>query len=187
VAFLFVLQSGPRPSSQQEEVESMRSATEKLIAVLLLCVAITLTSACASASPATAHPNTEVATAPKRDWGTLSHEERKAHMRDAVLPAMERHFLAQNGERFANFGCKNCHGAHARERNYAMPCPDLPTLYPTGTAEQIATVQQHREMARFMFQKVTPNMRKLLNQPRYNPQTGEGFSCFYCHPRGEPN
>ena len=121
-----------------------------------------------------------------RDWTQLTHEERKAHMRDVVLPTMESHFVHHDRERFANFGCKTCHGPGARERNYAMPCPDLPTLYPTGSQEQIDTVKQHRAMATFMHQRVTPTMRELLGLPRYDETTGQGFSCFYCHPRGEP-
>ena len=136
-------------------------------------------------SPESVTPATATASLP-RDWHTLSHEERKEHMRDAVLPTMEPLFLAHDGDRFASFGCKTCHGPTARERDYAMPCPDLPTLYPTGSKEQMETVEQHREMATFMFQKVTPTMRNLLHLPAYDEATGEGFSCFYCHPRGEP-
>jgi len=123
---------------------------------------------------------------PAFNWAGLSHDERKTHMRDAVLPTMEPLFIGHDGQRFASFGCKTCHGRNAQQRDYAMPSPDLPTLYPSGAKEQIETLESHREISTFMFQSVTPTMRELLRLPPYDSKTGEGFSCFYCHPRGEP-
>jgi hypothetical protein len=37
-------------------------------------------------------------------------------------------------------------------------------------------------MARFMTDEVTPEMADLLNVPRFDPRTRQGFSCFNCHP-----
>lgn len=122
----------------------------------------------------------------ERPWHALSHDERKAYMQRAVAPSMESVFVAHDAERFAAFGCRTCHGASARERGYRMPNPELPALYPTGSAEQKATVEKHRATARFMHQQVIPNMRALLGARSYDPATGQGFSCFHCHPRGEP-
>lgn len=119
-------------------------------------------------------------------WHAMTHDQRKAYMQAAVLPSMEPLFLAHDAGRFGGFGCRTCHGAAARGRAYRMPNPDLPTLYPTGSAEQKATVQKHRAIARFMHREVTPGIRKLLDLPPYDPATGTGFSCFHCHPRGEP-
>lgn len=149
-----------------------------------------LASACATTQPTTA-PTTEQAEAPlpsspSQPWAELNFEERKAHMQDAVVPVMTPLFLAHDEVRYANFGCRTCHGPDARALNYAMPSPSLRTLYPSGSREQIETVEQHRAMAVFMFQRVTPTMRNLLGAPTYDAATGEGFTCFYCHPRGEP-
>jgi hypothetical protein len=116
----------------------------------------------------------------------MTHDQRKAYMQAAVLPMMEPLFASHDPERFGGFGCRSCHGTQARERGYAMPNPELPTLYPTGSEEQKAAVHKHRATARFMHQQVTPGMRKLLGAPGYDPATGQGFSCFHCHPRGEP-
>lgn len=111
-------------------------------------------------------------------------DERKAYMRDVVVPAMEPLFLAYDGERYAAFGCKTCHGADARERDYAMPNPALFTLHPSGTEEQKRVVAEREEAARFMFNAVTPTMRKLLDAPRFDAATATGFACFSCHPNG---
>jgi hypothetical protein len=116
----------------------------------------------------------------------MTHDERKAYMQAAVLPSMAPLFLTHDSGRFGAFGCRTCHGSTARERAYRMPNPELPTLYPTGSAEQRATVEKHRATARFMHQLVTPGIRDLLGAPVYDPTTGAGFSCFHCHPRGEP-
>jgi hypothetical protein len=46
-------------------------------------------------------------------------------------------------------------------------------------------VNTNREMATFMFQRVLPTMRALLNASEFDDATGEGFSCFACHTRGD--
>lgn len=149
-----------------------------------------LSGACATTQPTPSSPAEQAATpepaSPSKPWAELTFEERKAHMRDAVVPVMTPLFLAHDEVRYANFGCRTCHGPDARALNYAMPSPSLRTLYPSGSREQIETVEQHRAMAVFMFQRVTPTMRNLLGAPTYDAATGEGFTCFYCHPRGEP-
>lgn len=155
-----------------------------LASALLACAcATTPPTNTASAEPAA--PALQAAP-PEKPWAELSFEERKAHMRDAVVPVMTPLFLAHDEDRYANFGCRTCHGPDARAQNYAMPSPSLRTLFPSGSREQIETVEQHRAMAVFMFQRVTPTMRTLLGAPTYDADTGAGFTCFYCHPRGEP-
>ncbi|MDD9940337.1 MAG: hypothetical protein OXU20_04645 [Myxococcales bacterium] len=123
---------------------------------------------------------------PPQPWAQMDTQMRKAHMTEAVMPAMLELFVAFDRTRYATFGCKTCHGAGARTRDYAMPSPSLPILFPSGSREQQQTVAENEEMARFMFNAVTPTMRALLGVARYDKETGEGFSCFYCHPRGTP-
>lgn len=121
---------------------------------------------------------------PPKPWADMALDERKAYMRDVVVPRMEPLFLAYDAERYAGFGCRTCHGAAARERNYAMPNPDLFTLHPSGTPEQKRVVEEREEAARFMFNAVTPTMRSLLGAAPYDAATGTGFVCFNCHPNG---
>jgi hypothetical protein len=61
----------------------------------------------------------------------------------------------------------------------------LPPLWPSGSAEQRAMVQQHPDMARFMFNRVLPTMTRLLGQAEWNNEDKTGFSCFNCHAHGE--
>lgn len=122
---------------------------------------------------------------PGKPWEMMSHEERKAYMRDVIVPTLSELFIAFDPEAHRGFGCRTCHGPDARERNYAMPNGDLFALYPTGSPEQKRTVKEREEAARFMFNAVTPTMRKLLGQGRFDRSTGEGFSCFRCHPQGQ--
>ena len=157
----------------------------------LLCPALTLAMLAGCTSSATVTGSTEASATVVTDerqtkpWADLDFDERRAFMADRVLPAMSKLFTEHDAERFPGVGCATCHGEDRRERNFAMPNPSLPTLYPTGSAEQKATVEKHPEMATFMFEQVTPAMRELLGIPEYDEATGSGFSCFYCHPRGD--
>lgn len=122
---------------------------------------------------------------PPKPWGEMTGAERKAYMRDVVVPTLEPLFLAYDAERFASFGCRTCHGASARQRAYAMPSPELFALHPSGTPEQKRLVEEKEEAARFMFNAVTPTMRQLLGAQPYDAATATGFSCFSCHPNGQ--
>jgi hypothetical protein len=99
---------------------------------------------------------------------------------------MTERFQSRDATRFASFGCRTCHGEDAAARGFAMPNPGLPVLFPTGSAEQQATVEQHPDAVRFMFQVVVPDMATLLGMPTYDETTQQGMSCYHCHPQGVP-
>ncbi|MDW8360759.1 MAG: hypothetical protein RMK74_00045 [Myxococcales bacterium] len=113
------------------------------------------------------------------DW-----DARRRYMAREVLPVMAREFELYDPRRHADFDCESCHGADAESRRYAMPNPSLRPLYPTGIPQQQAMVREHPRMVRFMYNHVVPNMQRLLGAAPYDPETGQGFSCFACHPRG---
>ncbi|MCA9581861.1 MAG: hypothetical protein KC416_08700, partial [Myxococcales bacterium] len=118
-------------------------------------------------------------------WGAMDHRSRGQFMAEVILPTLETSFREHDAERYKDFSCTTCHGISARDRNFQMPNPDLLALYPTGHSEQKRMVAENRAMATFMFQRVLPQVRDLLGQPEFNEQTGEGFSCFSCHPQGQ--
>ena len=122
---------------------------------------------------------------PPAPWETMSHDDKLAYMGAEVLPFSRALFQEYDGDEFASFGCADCHGSSAAERNYAMPNPDLMALHPSGSAEQQAMVQEHPRMVRFMFNHVVPTMKTMIGAPDYDAETGEGFSCYYCHPHAE--
>jgi hypothetical protein len=120
--------------------------------------------------------------APPEAWTTMPHDARQAWMMDEVLPRMSALFTEHDADRYAGFGCASCHGTDARAHQFRMPSPALPALYATGTPEQRQMVTDYPEGVRFMFNRVVPTMQTLLGAPDYDAATGEGFSCYACHP-----
>jgi len=156
------------------------------LAVGLLGVALGACGGSAGDRSSTSSPERERAhiepTPPERPWAELSMDERRAHMGRHVVPVMSELFAGYDAERFPDVSCGTCHGETAHERNFAMPNPDLPPLYPTGSIGQYQTVERFPDGARFMFSRVLPAMQTLLDAEEFDPATGEGFSCYGCHP-----
>ncbi len=133
---------------------------------------------CGSAPPPELPDRVEV----NLPFDELDHDQQMAFMATRVTPQMRESFQGYDAERYANFGCATCHGEGAEERDFVMPSPDLLPLHPSGTPEQRAMVEEHPEMVRYMFNHVIPEMRELLGEAEYDAETGEGFSCYACHP-----
>jgi hypothetical protein len=150
-------------------------------ALLVLAV---LLSACGSgtSSSGTTTASPDTIEGPPRPWGEMTHEERGAYMARAVVPRMGALFAEYDAERYADLDCSTCHGPDASARGFEMPNPSLLPLSPSGTEGQRHTVDQYPEGVRFMFNRVVPTMRALLGEPEFDPATGEGFTCFDCHP-----
>lgn len=124
---------------------------------------------------------------PPQPWDDMTYADRKQYMMRTVRPAMAKLFRAYDPVEFADFGCHTCHGRDANERRHEMP-NQLPKLWPTGSPEQNRTVREHPRMVKFMFNRVRPAMRDLLGLEDFDPDTGQGFGCFNCHPHGDaPN
>jgi hypothetical protein len=119
---------------------------------------------------------------PPGRWSELSQRERKLHMSEHVLPAMEAKFKAFDAARYAGFSCVTCHGKDMVARNFAMPNPTLRALHPTGSPEQKQMVREQPEMVRFMFNHVVPSVQTMLGAEAYDATQKSGFSCYVCHP-----
>jgi len=137
-----------------------------------------------SAGSATARTADELPS-PPRPWDQMSPDEKKRWMVTAVMKHMGPRFQRWKPEQYASFTCASCHGENPRERNFEMPNPELPALYPTGHPEQHRMVREHPEAVRFMFNEVTKPMMTLLGLPEYDPETRQGFGCFSCHPTAQ--
>ena len=122
---------------------------------------------------------------PPKAWAEMTMEEKGAYMGAEVMPYMRELFTEYDDDEFEGMSCATCHGPDAHERNFAMPSPSLPELHESGTPEQREMVEEHPEMVRFMFNHVVPAMRTMLGEEEYDPETGEGFSCYFCHPKAE--
>jgi len=113
------------------------------------------------------------------EWAAMNEAERKAYMKDVVMPKMTEVLQAGDPEEFAKVNCATCHGSSAKSGAFEMPNPELPPLDPSdGFAED---KRKHPEMFEFMASAVVPEMAKLLGVSPYDPETQQGFGCFHCH------
>jgi len=126
-----------------------------------------LTAACSSAP--VVPPNAT------KTWPEMTGDERAAHMHEVVAPAMRTAFQAHDAQRFADFGCKTCHGPGEQDGTFAMPNPALPYL------DASLVYRKHRkatpEITKFMWKTVEPRMGELMGLPHGD----RGVHCFTCH------
>lgn len=126
----------------------------------------------------------EIPRAPK-PWEEMSQDEKGRFMAEAVVPYMRDLFREYDPEAYASFGCASCHGPDMSARGFEMPSTSLLPLHPSGSPEQQAMVEAHPRMVRFMFNHAVPAMRTMLGRAEYDATSGEGFSCYTCHPHAE--
>jgi len=117
-------------------------------------------------------------------WADMSKDQKIEHMKEKVIPKMGEVFASFDADRYGKITCATCHGPGAKHGEFEMPNADLPKLtMPSGDGEPFAEeMEEHPAITKFMMEKVTPEMVKLLPgvQP-YDPATHEGFGCFGCH------
>ena len=111
------------------------------------------------------------------NFDKLDYDEKRAFMKNHVVPTMKPLFQKFDGEKFASFGCKTCHGKDPQKTKYKMPSPDLPAL----DFAAIDKGKQKPEMAKWMSDVVKPEMAKLLQQPEMSKANPDGFGCLECH------
>ena len=121
---------------------------------------------------------------PDKPWEELEWADKKWFMIGNVHPVMQQVFetFPATADAFKEGGeCAPCHGPEGKERKYAMPSDHLSALPPQDSQDFEAMV--HSRMGKFMSERVTVAMAKLLGKEPFDPATGEGVSCFMCHPR----
>lgn len=118
--------------------------------------------------------------APNVKWADKSFDQRKEWMGIEVLPKMKALFKEHDEAQFKGFNCKTCHGDDLKERNYEMPTD---SIYPLPKDDPITAAMEYDEaVTKFMMERVVPETAALLDMEPYNPETGQGFGCFGCHP-----
>jgi hypothetical protein len=152
--------------------------------VPLVVLALACISACGGAdraprlaAPAAGHP---AGTLTPGEWASWSHEQRAAYMKSTVLPEEKPLFAAYDPGRFADLGCKSCHGAAAEANDWKMPNPALPKIEP---GKIIELARANPEVYLFMEGTVVPRTARLLGVPVWDHSTKTGFGCFNCHTR----
>lgn len=120
--------------------------------------------------------------APGVPWEQKTDVQRQEWMSLVFLPAMRQTFQEYDGLAFQNFRCQTCHGEDMTARAFAMPTDGL---FPLDAARPIESAKEYDEgVTKFMVERVVPRAAELLGTEPYDPETGRGFGCFACHPRG---
>lgn len=146
----------------------------------LLALTLVLASACGSKSSTTTTPTdngTGSATAalPDVPFEKLDHDQQIEFMKTKVVPTMEPIFKGHDATKYAEFGCKTCHGPGAEKGEFEMPQEGLPVLDFKDMS------QYKKEDLEWMGNQVKPTMAKLLGEPEYTPENPNGFGCVQCH------
>jgi hypothetical protein len=116
----------------------------------------------------------------QKSWRDMSHDERLALMKAAVLPQMKKAFQQFDPKQFADFSCATCHGTRAKSGNFDMPNPELPNFSKDKGAFAPAA-RKHPAMMKFMVHGVAPEMASILGLPQWDVQNPTGFGCQSCH------
>jgi hypothetical protein len=143
-------------------------------------------AACGGSQPAPAAPGEPGAApageAPAEDGGAdlvwkddMPAKDKALFMKKKVMPAMSKTFQEYNAKDYANFSCKTCHGPQMKPK----PVDFLPPL--NIKDGKMKEAEEHPEIAKFMHEKVVPEMAGLFGKPQYDPATQQGFGCGGCH------
>jgi hypothetical protein len=135
-------------------------------------------AAAPSTSPApsaSAGPSTAAAPVVPSAWSDdLTPEQQSAYMQTKVVPPMSRVFVDHDAKTYADFGCKTCHGPQ-----YLTPTKFLPKL--TMKGGKITAFAEKPAIAKWMNDKVVPEMAAAMGQKPYDAATKTGFGCAGCH------
>ena len=144
----------------------------------LLVAAVLVLAACGSKTPSPAAPGgggDATVAVPDVPFEKLDHDQQIQFMKEKVVPAMTPLFKDHDPKKFAEFGCKVCHGEQAKEGHFDMPNPKLPKL-------NFADMSKFKkEDIDWMHNEVWPTMGKLLRQELYSKDNPKGFGCLECH------
>ena len=162
-----------------EEYASMH----KLLSSMFVTAAVLLVVVAAPAGVRVAEGKT--VGPPQVAWKDMSYAQKKAYMKEAVLPAMKPIFQAFDAKKFKTVECRTCHGEDGAERKFKMPSNDIHPLPNSkeGFEAKLKTEPTWPKWTDFMAKKVEPAMGKLLDLPVFDPQkpVQGAFSCGNCH------
>jgi hypothetical protein len=136
--------------------------------------------------PAAVHSaHAKVVGPPEVAWKDMSFKDKRAYMKEAVLPKMKPIFQEFDAKKFAKVNCQTCHGEDGPDRKYKMPSNDIKPLPNTKESFEAKIKKEPTwpKFTEFMAKQVEPAMGTLLNVPVFNPaKPVEGaFGCAKCH------
>jgi len=104
----------------------------------------------------------------------MTKDEEVAFMKKYVVPEMAPVFKGYNEKRYAEFGCKTCHGPRFKEPDEYLPKLTLKDGKLTAFAEK-------PEISKFMAEQVVPHMASAMGLKPFDMATHTGFGCNGCH------
>jgi hypothetical protein len=104
----------------------------------------------------------------------MTKDQQVAFMKKNVVPEMGPLFKAYDAKRYAEFGCKTCHGP-----KFQLPKDFLPKL--TFKDGKLASPADEPQLAKFMGEQVAPHMAAALGLKPFDMATHTGFGCGGCH------
>lgn len=143
----------------------------------LALVTTLLLAACGGTPTPTTTPAEGPATAalPNVPFEKLDHDQQIQFMKEKVVPAMKPLFQKHDAAKYAEFGCKTCHGEGAEKGEFEMPFAGLPKL-------DFADMSKfEKDDLEWMGTVIKPEMAAILGEPEYTPENPTGFGCLQCH------
>lgn len=118
-----------------------------------------------------------------KPWDKMNYDEKEWYMVGKVHPVMRQVFQTFNAKKYEGekFECVPCHGENPEQRKYKMPSDHLSPVPAFGSKDWHE--MENTRMFKFMNKRVTPSMGTLIGKEAWNPETGEGYSCWGCHPK----
>jgi hypothetical protein len=101
-------------------------------------------------------------------------EQKKAFMKAVVMPRMSKVFQDFDAADYKDFTCHTCHG-----KTFSLTQEALPKLVFQGG--HMNAFKDKPKVAKFMAEKVTPEMASIFGKPTWDPKTMSGFGCGGCH------
>ena len=115
----------------------------------------------------------------KLAWQEMNREQKKAHMKNAVLPGAADLFAAWRPDRFSVVDCSLCHGPGVKRDDFNMPTDYLPRL--SGKLLLGPEFEKHPETTRLKLDRLVPMMAEALGLKPFSLITRRGFGCYSCH------
>ena len=112
-------------------------------------------------------------------WTEMSIDQKKKHMKDAVLPRAAQVFRAWRPNRYPQIDCTLCHGPDPVAADFRMPSVHLPRL--SGEALLGPEFARNPETTRLKLDSLVPAMSEALGLKSFSVITRRGFGCYSCH------
>jgi hypothetical protein len=102
-------------------------------------------------------------------------KDKGVFMKKKVVPALAKTFQDHDPKKYANFGCKTCHGPAMKPK----PVDFLPELHMKDG--KLVEAAKEADMVKFMGEHVEPDMAAVFGKQPYDPKTNSGYGCNGCH------